>query len=213
MVELDWKTRLAIGIAFLIFHMGGYALVALVPHYAVLDGSIWLDRLIPFAPWWVVIYTLGNVFYLVPFVLVRDSWRFTRMAIGFFAVVTIAFLVFVAVPLEVKTDLIYGPDAVSQYVDGLHHRDTPFNSFPSLHVTLTVFAWLIILLESRRLGLWTAPLALGIVVSVLFVKQHVVIDLVAGLVLGALAYIWVTHPKGRFGVSRLERAMHVLFKF
>ena len=80
-----------------------------------------------------------------------------------------------------------------------YERDTSFNCFPSLHAavsTVTAYAWFQywrVKRNSRRLfaALVSAILAAGTILSTLFVKQHYIVDEIAGMALGCIVSYFV----------------------
>lgn len=70
----------------------------------------------------------------------------------------------------------------------IYAHDHPDNCFPSLHVSLTVLASLI--WAARRPGLTIFLVAWVVLVapSTLFTKQHVLLDVLAGAVLGGASF-------------------------
>lgn len=62
---------------------------------------------------------------------------------------------------------------------GSNHVDV----FPSLHIAVSLFLWLTLLKDHRRLGVWLTPLIVVLWVSTLYLRYHYCIDLVAGAVL------------------------------
>jgi membrane-associated phospholipid phosphatase len=85
-------------------------------------------------------------------------------------------------------------------VDFLKNLDAAGNAFPSLHVATAVFSgvWLQVLLRRFGAPRWTRWLnglwCLGIVYSTLATRQHVAVDVAAGLLLGVLAAAWSLRP-------------------
>jgi len=83
----------------------------------------------------------------------------------------------------------------SQYpdMDFLKNMDASGNACPSLHVTTAVFSgiWLHHLLRRFGAPLWilivNSGWCIGIVYSTMATRQHVVLDVLAGLALGVLA--------------------------
>jgi hypothetical protein len=82
----------------------------------------------------------------------------------------IAFVCFLLLPIEISYQPI-GNEGLSAIVQVYRTYDTKFNTFPSLHVAFTCYAWF--LFRGRKLFVWTAPVALGI------------IHFIGGLLLGA----------------------------
>ena len=150
-----------------------------------------LDRLIPFQAWAFYVYITLWVYVSLPPALLASRLELYRYG-GAMAVTCLTGLgIFYFWPTTVPV-----PDVDwTRYpgVEFLKNLDASGNAFPSLHVATAVFSgiWLHHLL--RR---FSAPLSIliingvwcaGIVYSTVAVRQHVVVDVIAGLALGALA--------------------------
>ena len=152
---------------------------------------IWLDRLISFEPLalpvylslWLYVSLLPGLFATRP-ELYRYGLAMTLMC-------TIGLSIFYIWPTGAPT-----PDinwALYPDIDFLKSIDASGNAFPSLHVATAVFTsvWFHHLL--RRFGgpLWIHLLnwlwCIGILYSTLAIRQHVAVDVGAGIVLGGLA--------------------------
>jgi hypothetical protein len=70
---------------------------------------------------------------------------------------------------------------------GSNHVDV----FPSLHIAVSLFLWLTLLKDHRRLGIWLTPLMIVLWLSTIYLRYHYCIDLIAGTVL-ALKIFWLT---------------------
>jgi membrane-associated phospholipid phosphatase len=67
--------------------------------------------------------------------------------------------------------------------------DRPYNNFPSLHVSLATYSYLLLFHARRKLGwLLLAPYLL-ILASPLFVKQHFLLDVLGGLALAGAGFL------------------------
>ena len=102
----------------------------------------------------------------------------------------------------IERPVLTGTDVFSQMIREVYASDQPYNDFPSLHASLsTIFAihwWRV----DRRIGLAVAIWAALIVVSTVFVKQHYVADMVAGVV---LAFVASRGPLRVVGERRVSR--------
>lgn len=152
-----------------------------------------LDRRIPFIASTVWIYLWVFPATLVPVFFVRCRDLFRRTVLAYAAVISISLVCFVAFPvtsLGLRVDLTtidvthFSPWAVSV----VYALDPPFNLFPSLHLstaTIAAFsAW-----KARRS--WGAAMFAGVAligVSICTVKQHFLVDGIAGVALAAAAY-------------------------
>jgi len=157
------------------------------------------DALLPFSPWWIFPYVSLWVYVsLYPGLLgdPRALWRYSVAAVGLAAAGLIIFYLW---PTRIAPpDLGPNPHAGIAF---LKRVDAAGNVCPSLHVAFAVFTSCALqhLLRVRRapaLLRWAnLSWATAIVLSTLGTKQHVIIDVIAGLILG-LAFAWLHRPPG-----------------
>lgn len=177
---------------FIALFFGAYFYVLKNPAYPVtLMPVTALDRLIPFQAWAFYVYITLWAYVSLPPALLASRLELYRYG-GAMAVTCLTGLgIFYFWPTTVAV-----PDVDWTRYPGmefLKNLDASGNACPSLHVATAVFSgiWLHHLL--RR---FSAPLSIciingvwcaGIVYSTVAVRQHVVVDVIAGLALGALA--------------------------
>ncbi len=150
------------------------------------------DSLIPFSPGWIWVYLLYFPICFLPLLfkeIHEDIGLFRRTAVGFTVQFLVALAVFWALPSRMQRS-IFEPQGLSEYVLAWFYGIDPgFNIFPSLHVANVAY---IACLTGRLKGLPHAIvlwiLWALITVSTLFVKQHYLLDLPAGLLLGVASY-------------------------
>ena len=156
----------------------------------VLTGP--LDARIPFSPPWIVIYCLA-----FPFWLGSGLWIFMDgkpLAYRFTASYVLALLLSGAVyliwPGTLVRPAVVGDDLFAAWVRLIYRIDSPTNLCPSLHVLLSWFC-LRGALDAGSIPRWykafSAVFFLLVCCSVLFVKQHALIDVPAGVAFGELA--------------------------
>jgi hypothetical protein len=160
----------------------GYGLTGFLPHYASWDATSAVDHGVPFVP--------GMIYPCLVLLFVDDDATFDRLVKGFSIIMGIAFVCFIAIPLSVPKNLYYGDDVFSKLTHLWHVIDTDYNTFPSLHVAFTVFTWLVLLGNKRIIAYWTSPVMVGIILSVLFIKSHVFVDMIGGIFLAVGVYLW-----------------------
>jgi membrane-associated phospholipid phosphatase len=154
---------------------------------------IFIDRMVAFEPWAVVLYvslwpyvTLGPALLTSRRELISFGWASAALSV-------IGFGTFILWPTAVpKVDFEL---SIHSSLSLLKTVDASGNAFPSLHVAFAVFtaAWLASLLREMHAGatlrsinwLW----CLGIVYSTLAIRQHVALDAISGVVLGAAVAI------------------------
>ncbi len=142
-----------------------------------------VDRAIPFEPGWVWAYELCYVLPFLPLAVVREEARFARALLAFALANVTAFAVYLAVPVawpptDPGSTLAGRVLALEQAAD--FHPGA--NKLPSMHVAL---AWLVFLTCRGQRGARTEAAILlttvAVTVSTVFVKQHIVADVAAGV--------------------------------
>ena len=152
---------------------------------------IWLDHLIGFQPLSLPFY-LSLWFYVsLPPALLATRRELVDYAMSMAGTCLVGLIIFYFWPTAVPVshiDWALYPD-----VDFLKNMDASGNACPSLHVATAVFSgiWLHYLLRRFGAPLWIVLCnwiwCAGIVYSALALRQHVALDVLAGLVLGGLA--------------------------
>jgi hypothetical protein len=159
--------------------------------------ATWLDRAVPFRPgatWW---YVSWYVMLCVSPALLATRKQLRQYAAGICVNGLVANLVFLLSPTGVARPV--SNDGLDWVYRTVVTFDRPVNACPSLHAALAVFTtlWFARLcraeprLPLRRPGLWAAAMWLWTAVifyATLATRQHVVLDLLAGSVLGWLSY-------------------------
>lgn len=165
---------------FAFFAVGNYA--ATLP---TRDLTTSMDRAIPLVPGFVWLYELCYIFPLVPLFIVRNWHKYNRALLAILLANITAFTVYVLFPLAFPKPVL-GTSLSERLLASIIAADfSPgANKLPSLHV---IFSWIVFFLcrgESRKP--WVTPLvfttALAISVSTLFVKQHILYDVLGGFV-------------------------------
>jgi membrane-associated phospholipid phosphatase len=177
---------------FIVASLVWLAAYELVGHAAArlttIDLTTAVDRRIPLLPSLVWIYAFCYIYPLVPLFVTRDWHRFNRGLLAMAIANTTAFIVYLVFPVAMPRAEL-GASISERMLAFIYWLDfTPaVTELPSLHV---FFAWLVYLMCRRqrlnRLGdALLFSVALGITVSTVFVKQHFVVDVVAGLIWAA----------------------------
>ena len=160
------------------------------------------DASFPLWPIWVVPYLLSLLWWMACFV-----WATVKMpdnlyrafVISAITVMLASYVVYILYPTYVVRPALQGEDWWTRLVADLYARDRVNNAFPSGHTYNTV---LIALYWSRwypkRRWLWWS-IAVVILLSTLYTRQHNLPDLVGGI-----AFAWLGY---RFGLWWVERRM------
>ena len=182
-----------------------------VGFYAVrlpaLDVTLALDRSIPLVPEFIWPYLLCYVFPFLPLAVVKDWHRFNRAFLAILIANAAAFLAYVLLPIAFpRPELGAGFSDRVLALQFAYDFKPGANKLPSLHVA---YAWTVALLCLKQ-GLGRTREALVfltaalISVSTLFVKQHILLDVVAGTVLAYAAWFAAGSLYPRFAAPGME---------
>lgn len=157
-----------------------------------------LDRLIPFLPWTVSIYFACFLFWGVSYVLctIQEDRLAYRFFLADFLCKVVCLVFFLLLPTTNVRPEITGTGFWDQVMRFLYWVDAPANLFPSIHCMVS---WLCYIgaRNDPRLPVWyrrfSCLFALAVFASTLTTKQHVLVDVVAGMLLAELGY-WVAGP-------------------
>jgi len=177
---------------FITLFFGAYFYLLKHPAYPTTVMPItWLDRLIGFQPQALPLYLSLWVYVSLPPTLLATRRELVGYGLAMILTCLAALLVFYFWPTIVPAahiDWVQYPD-----VNFLKNVDASGNSCPSLHVATAIFSgiWLHHLLRRFGAPLWLLGFngvwCIGIVYSAMATRQHVAVDVLAGLVLGVLA--------------------------
>ncbi len=153
-----------------------------------------IDTMIPFVASTVWIYLWVFPATLVPVFAVRCRHLFRRTALAYAVVIAVSLVTFVVFPvtsigLRVGPEMLdvtrFSPWAVSK----VYEIDPPFNLFPSLHLSTAAVAAYSMWKARRSFGsiMFLGVFLIGI--SICTVKQHYILDGLAGVLLASAAYL------------------------
>jgi membrane-associated phospholipid phosphatase len=165
-------------------------------HY---DLTLPADSAIPFMPWTICIY-LGCFFFW--FYLYRLVSRLPRQEADRFFCANllgkgVSFIVFVLFPTTMPRPELGGGTVWIALMRILYVIDAPDNLFPSMHCMIAWLCWVGIR-RNRRVPLsWQIAallMAVAVCLSTLTIRQHVLMDVVGGILLSELSY-WLAGSK------------------
>lgn len=174
-------------------------------HHHDIEGE--LDRLIPFVPWTASIYLGCYLFWIANYILIARQEK--RHVCQFFAADFLSRIVCLACYLlypTTNTRPTVEPEGFwNQVMIGLYATDAADNLFPSIHCLVSWFCY-IGLRGKRNIPVWyrglSCVLALAVCVSTLTTKQHVIPDVIGGILLaevclfiGRKQRVWDTYER------------------
>jgi len=158
-----------------------------------------LDRAIPFVPASIWIYLWVFPADLIPVFVVRCPRLYRRTIVAYAIAMVVSYVIFAAFPvtsLGLRADpATLDPSRPSEWaVLLLYSIDPPFNLFPSMHLSIATLAAFSAWTADRRYGAATFFGVALVGISITTVKQHFIVDGIAGFALGALVYALLIRP-------------------
>jgi membrane-associated phospholipid phosphatase len=190
-------------------------LVSLIPSYIFVASLMWsrtvhvpaiaLDRIIPLQPGWVLSYG-GLYFFLIllPFFLVRETGHLQRTVLAYLTVWITALACFLIYPtISPRPAKVAGRGFGAWGLRFLYAADPPYNCFPSIHVAHSFVSAFTCKVVHRRVGILALLCAVLVALSTLVIKQHYILDVVAGAMLawGAWAVFLRSYPRERIAAA------------
>ena len=184
-----------------VFGITGFIAVFLIVYFLLLRFPVfgvtlmpvtWLDRAIPFHPSALLVYFSLWIYVSLPPSLLRSRRELVAHGLGATVMAVIGLAVFFFWPTAVAPAATLGTTD-TEALAWLKQVDAAGNACPSLHVAFAVYAglWLDrVLRDMQAVGMvrvlnvcWCTAIAY----STLATKQHVVVDVLAGAILGWIA--------------------------
>lgn len=158
-----------------------------------------LDDAIPFNSWFMWAYEAVYTALLFPLFTVRCQRLFRRTALAYLLVIGGCLATWVVYPVSavsLRADVrLLDPTVFHEW--GLltnYALDPPLNCFPSLHLAIATLAGLVAWRARRLYGVFGLSGAALVAVAICAVKQHYVLDGVAGALLAA--GVWAAVVRG-----------------
>ena len=173
----------------------------ILPEKIIVDNytstAIPFDDLIPFFAPAVVLYVLWFplMFFSGLWLMILDGVNFRRYMLALAICMTVSGAIYLLWPngQDLRPDLSQPGNFFEWLLGGLYRIDTNTNVLPSLHVSC-VAAVIACMWSTDTIRLpWVRPaitlLSLLVASSTIFVKQHAILDLAAGAILGTAAVL------------------------
>ncbi|MCC6147254.1 MAG: phosphatase PAP2 family protein [Anaerolineaceae bacterium] len=149
-----------------------------------------LDHLIPVWPVWAVPYLLVIYLWVGGYIwaaMAMEDELFKVLLISSIAAILAGQISYALFPTYVERPLVTGHDWAADLLRYVYAHDGLYNALPSGHAYLSTVMTLVWMRWKPRLS-WAWLLFLGVVLfSTLFTKQHYLLDVVAGILVGVAA--------------------------
>ncbi|HOW16827.1 MAG TPA: phosphatase PAP2 family protein [bacterium] len=181
-----WVGPLGI-VAFMVFCM--------IPnHVHIFEPSLMymfdFEKRVPFIDWTVWIYMSDYLYIGLVFFLLRERYNMNRIYYSQIMMLIFSMFIFMLYPTMFPRPEVEYHGFSGQLVALLHSLDSPCNAFPSIHVSMTFLAGFGFIKERKVLFSIFMLWAVLISISTLTLKQHYLLDVLAGFVMAILFY-WV----------------------
>lgn len=167
-------------------------------HYFIIHSPI--DDYIPFVEYFVIPYLLWFVFIFVTaaYFFFTDRKGFYRLAAFLCIGMTLFLIICTVFPngLNLRPTVFARDNIFTDIVRFIYRTDTPTNVLPSIHVFNSIGAVIAIshsqaLKKHRYIKAASYMLALLIILSTVFLKQHSITDVIAAFAMACIVYPFV----------------------
>lgn len=145
-----------------------------------------VDQAIPFIKLFALPYSIW-IFYIyvcLYYFFKKDINVYYRSLVTYIVCALTCYLIYSVFQTTVPRPMVIGDDPISQLMQYIYNRDQPYNCFPSIHCFSSYMVMRMVWTSSFRNKL-NVTLITGmsslIILSTLFVKQHVIVDAIAGI--------------------------------
>lgn len=151
-----------------------------------------VDDIIPFLKIFIIPYITwyGYIAIGLIYLCMKNRKNYYTSLISLNICVLVCYLIYMIFQTTVPRPIITDSDIFSKLVSIIYKNDNPFNCFPSMHVTTTYIIMKGINSSENNIitRLINNIIGILIIISTLFVKQHVVLDLVFALLLSEVIF-------------------------
>ncbi len=191
-------------------YWGGQLLSASKYHHYM--GFAWEEK-IPVVPWTVIIYFGCYIFWIFNYILsckYDEKKAYMFVCTDIFAKI-VCFFCFVFLPATIQRPEITDPSIWGRAMRWLYKMDQPSALFPSIHCLVSWICFIGVRKQKKinlRYKVFTCLFALAVCVSTLTTKQHVFVDVVAGIGLAEFSNWFVRTTKFWKPIARFFNYMN-----
>lgn len=169
-----------------------------------------VDEAIPFIQIFALPYSIW-IFYIyvcLIYFFKKDPNVYYRSLMTYAICALLCYLIYSVFQTTVDRPVVVGNGIVSDVMRYIYNRDQPYNCFPSIHCFSSYMVMRAIWTSSFR-NKWNIILITGmsstIIMSTLFVKQHVIMDALAGIFMVEVVVAVIILFERRFKLSRARQ--------
>lgn len=152
-----------------------------------------IDRNTPFIKEFIIPYLFwyGFIYVVLIYIYFNDKSIYLKTLLACGICIVLSFLVYILFQTTVPRPVLSGNDFFTNLVKQVYKFDKPFNCFPSIHCMssyLMISGVRRIDSKNKFFKILVYITSILIIISTLFVKQHVILDVIAGIMLGKLTF-------------------------
>jgi membrane-associated phospholipid phosphatase len=206
--KVDWKKYSPL-LLMLVFPILGfmYEMSDNNSHQEVYRLLTAVDQSIPFIKAFALPYSIW-IFYIYVclfYFFKKDINVYYRALLTYVVCTLLCYFIYSVFQTTVPRPVVIGSDPISELMRYIYNRDQPFNCFPSIHCFSSYMVMRMVWTGSFR-NKWNMTLITGmsslIIISTLFVKQHVIMDALAGMFLVEVVVAVIVLFEQKLKVSR-----------
>ena len=183
-----------------------YGTRPILPYLPSHSLSTPLDEMIPVRSVWIVVYLAAFATWFITIAWIMfESKRHAYRLCGVYTIIMIASLIcFLAYPVSIQRPEITERGLFNDLLRLVYACDSPTDLCPSLHVVLNYICWRSTM-DCKKIPKWyrwfNFVFFILVCFSILFVKQHYIADIAAGLII----------TEGALQIGRLTRIERIGF--
>ena len=145
-----------------------------------------VDLAIPLIPSFIIIYWYvfySFIFFSYAYFAFVDREYRNALVLAFVLVNAVAYIIYLIFPVLGPDRLVSGTDIFSLQIQSLYANDVQVNCFPSLHGSTSLLTAYALWRAKKQYGYISWPIAIGVIISTLFVRQHWISDQIAAAII------------------------------
>ena len=177
-------------VLFLVQLIAGYNIIQkYFPVGHVLKISF-IDNHVPYMPVFALAYLCYTLILFLPFLFVfTNKKQLFAVSTAFFSVATICNICYISFQTMMIRPEIIPSGFFDRLVMFIYSIDKPVNLVPSEHVAFPVLTTLCLCHIKKKSWYILLPITILIILSTLFIKQHYILDVLAGIVVAGIGYL------------------------
>ena len=194
------KKPVLISISLIAFQSITFLFVKLFQSNLHMIGN-YIDDKIPFINWFIIPYYIWYllIFYLPYYFYKKDKNSLAKYLSCYVLSIIISSIIFIIYPTIVTRPTVDSNNILNFLVNMVYMVDDPaINCLPSMHCAISML-FVLSTFTSRnvpkRMKIFILFISILIMISTVFTKQHVVIDIITGDIMMCLIYLYINSNK------------------